>query len=194
MAGSVQKAHLGRDFERMLEQAHEVYAVKKIADVKKNPTEWRYTNKTAYDKMRAYRADLVAITNTGRYIKRVKSNIDFSGVAGGRYVTFDAKQVSRQNFPLSNLYEHQLENLYFAEQCGAISGLMIHFTEYKRTFFVPAKYAQTVSDQMLLKGGKKSISLGDCEENGVEVPKTAMIECDWFSVLVEGQEVGGDSG
>lgn len=185
MTEAVNKAHLGRDFERLLEQAHAVYAAKRIADMKKNPGEWKYTNKGAYDKMRSYRADLVAITNTGRYIKRTKSNIDFSGVAGGWYVMFDAKQVSRMNFPLSDLPEHQLETLRVAERCGAIAGLMIHFTSYGRTFFLSAEYVDGVATQMLVKGGKKSISLAECEENGIEIPKSGMIECDWYSVLIE---------
>lgn len=177
--------HLGREFERMLEQAHAVYAVKKMADVKKNPVEWKYISKSGYDKMKHYRQDFVAQTNTGRFIMRVKSNIDFSGVAGGRHVMFDAKQVSRMNFPLADLPEHQLRTLLFSERCGAISGLMIYFSTYKRTFFVPAGYVDRVGTQMLVKGGKKSISLSDCGENGTEIPKTAMIECDWLSVLID---------
>jgi recombination protein U len=180
----VQKAHLGRDFERMLEQAHAVYAARKIADVKKNPAEWKYTNQQAFEKMRAYRADLVARTNTGRYIKRVTSNVDFSGVAAGCYVMFDAKQVSRHSFPLSDLPEHQLQTLFFAEQCGAVSGLMIHFTSHRRTFFISAGYVNQVATDMLVKRGKKSIALSECEQYGVEIPRTPMVECDWFEVLV----------
>lgn len=183
-ARAANKAHLGRDFEQMLEQAHAYYALRKIADIKKNPSEWKYTNQVAWDKMRGYRADLVAKTNTGRFIKRTKSNIDFSGVAGGWYVTFDAKQVSRQNFPLSDLPEHQLRTLHFSEVCGAISGLMIRFAAYNRVFFISAGYVQSVNDQMLVKGGKKSISLAECEVNGIEIPKSGAIDCDWFSVLV----------
>jgi recombination protein U len=181
----VNKANLGKEFEKLLEQAHSVYAVKRIADMKKNPVEWKYTSQETYEKTKHYRADITAKTNTGRYIIRAKSNVDFSGVAGGRYVMFDAKQVSRANFPLGDLAEHQLRTLCSAEQCGAIAGLMIYFSAYKRAFFVPASYVQKVSDQMLVKGGKKSISLDECEKFGTEIPKTAMIECDWFSVLIK---------
>jgi recombination protein U len=178
------KSNLGKAFESMLERSHEVYAKQKIASMQKNPAEWKYTGPMAYYKMANHPKDLVARTNTGRFLTRVKSTIDFSGVAGGRYVMFDAKQVSRLNFPLSDLPEHQLSTLCFAEQCGAISGLMIHFSTYKRTFFVPARYVEKVRNEITELGGKKSISLTDCEQNGIEVPSSPLVECDWFSVLI----------
>ena len=187
-AAAVNKSNLGKAFESMLERSHAVYATQKIAAMQKNPAEWKYTGPTAYYKMANHPKDLVARTNTGRFLTRVKSTIDFSGVAGGRFVTFDAKQVSRLNFPLSDLPLHQLSTLCFAEQCGAISGLMIHFSTYKRTFFVPAGYVERVNNEMNLSGGKKSISLADCEENGIEIPSSLMIECDWFGVLIDGNK------
>lgn len=185
-AVAVNKSNLGKEFEAMLERSHAVYATQRIAAMQKNPSEWKYTGPMAYDKMKNHPKDLVARTNTGRYLTRVKSTIDFSGVAGGRFVTFDAKQVSRLNFPMSDLPPHQLATLTFAEQCGAISGLMIHFASLGRTFFVSASYVELVNNQMNFAGGKKSISLADCEENGVEIPRSPVVECDWFGVLIHG--------
>lgn len=169
----------------MLERSHEVYATQKLAAMQRNPSEWKYTGPAAFDKMKNHHQDLVARTNTGRYLQRVKSTVDFSGVAAGRFVTFDAKQVSRLNFPLSDLPPHQLARLTFAEQCGALSGLMIHFTSLRRTFFVSASYVELVNNQMNFFDGKKSISLSDCEENGVEIPRSPIAECDWFAVLIK---------
>lgn len=168
----------------MLERSHEVYATQRVAAMQRNPSEWKYTGPAAFSKMKGHHQDLVARTNTGRYLQRVRSTVDFSGVAAGRFVTFDATQVSRLNFPLSDLRPHQLTTLLFAEECGAISGLMIHFTTYGRTFFVPAKYVEQVWNAMTSADGKKSISLSDCEQNGTEVPKSPLIECDWLPVLV----------
>lgn len=170
----------------MLERSHEVYATERVASMQRNPSEWKYTGPAAFEKMRTHHQDLVARTNTGRYLQRVRSTVDFSGVAGGRFVTFDAKQVSRLNFPLSDLRPHQLTTLCFAEQCGAISGLMIHFTTYRRTFFVPAGYVEQVWNAMTSADGKKSISLAECGENGIEIPSSALVECDWFGVLING--------
>lgn len=180
----VNKAHLGREFEQMLEQAHEVYATQRIASVRKHPVEWRYTSGAAYDKMSGHRQDLVARTNTGRYLTRVKSNIDFSGVAAGRHVAFDAKQVSRLNYPLDNLPEHQLNTLLAVAECGAIAGLMIYFSTYERAFFVPANYVDRCCKEMAFGVGKKSISLADCEQNGTEIKSSPLIQFDWFAAIV----------
>ncbi len=182
--GGANKAHLGREFEQMLEQSHEVYLTQGIAAVRKHPIEWRYTSKLVYDKMAGHRQDLVARTNTGRFLTRVKSNIDFSGVAAGRHVAFDAKQVSRLNYPLDNLPDHQLRTLATVEQCGAISGLMIFFSTYGRAFFVSAGYVDKCCKEMAFGLGKKSISMADCEENGTELKASPLVRFDWFAALI----------
>lgn len=187
-AATASKANLGREFESMLERTHEVYAAQNLAQIKKHPVEWKYTSYDAFEEMRTYRQDIVARTNTGRYIARIRSYIDFSGVAKGRFIAFDAKQVSRFNFPMVDLRSHQLQRLVAAEQCGGIAGLMIRFTTYQRIFFVPATYVDQVNTDMVKNGGKKSISLTDCEANGVEIPPTNDIECDWFRALITGRK------
>lgn len=180
---SKSKANLGREFEQMLERTHDVYAELKLASMKKHPVEWKYTSAEAYNTLRSYRQDLAARTNTGRYIARIRSYIDFSGVARGRFVAFDAKQVSRYNFPLVDLRSHQLARLVGAEQCGGIAGLMIRFTSYKRIFFVPALYVDQVNTAMA-DGGKKSISLDDCVTYGTEIHCSPTVEVDWCSALI----------
>lgn len=177
------KANLGRDFETMLERTHQIYAAQGLAQMKKHPVEWKYTSYEAFDEMRTFRQDIVARTNTGRYIARIRSYIDFSGVAAGRFIAFDAKQVSRMNFPLTDLRSHQLTRLIDAERCGGIAGLMIRFTKFQRIFFVPAGFVYEV-DKAIGKGGKKSISLQDCELHGTEIPHEDDLECHWFHVLV----------
>jgi penicillin-binding protein-related factor A (putative recombinase) len=144
-------ANLGKGFEQALERAHSVYAVQKLAVMDKNPVEWRFTSRGQYEALKGARADLVAITNTGRFIKRVRSDVDFSGTAKtldgrGISVQFDAKEVTRKSFPLANVEKHQVERLLLNEACGAIAGLMIHFSDLKRTFFVGA----TVVDQAFI--------------------------------------------
>ncbi len=61
---------------------------------------------------------------------------------------------------------------------------MIRFTSYQRIFFVPAAYVDQVNTA-IADGGKKSISLQDCEAHGIEIPRTDEIECDWHSVLIK---------
>lgn len=179
-------ANLGRELESMLERTHEIYAAQNLAQMKKHPVEWKYTSSEAYRELLNYRQDVTARTNTGRYIARIRSYIDFSGVAAGRFVAFDAKQVSRFNFPLGDLRSHQLTRLVAAELCGGIAGLIIRFTNYQRMFFVPASYVDQVNTA-IADGGKKSISLKDCEVSGKEIKQRADLECDWYPALIAGR-------
>jgi recombination protein U len=183
-------ANLGKIFEKILERTHQVYTLKRLADIDKNPIEWRFTSKSQYDVLRYQRADLVAITNTGRYIKRVKSDIDFSGTAkmsDGRGISihFDAKEITRKSFPLANVQAHQVERLLSKQQCGAIAGLMIRFSDLERIFFVSATVVDAAMTAMLCQRGSKSIPLIDCEQKGIEIPNTKLTDCDWHSVLIK---------
>ncbi|HEV7700208.1 MAG TPA: Holliday junction resolvase RecU [Pyrinomonadaceae bacterium] len=178
-------ANLGREFEQMLERSHEVYADRGLAQIKKHPVEWKYTSFEAFRQLSTHRQDLVAKTNTDRYIARIRSYVDFSGVAKGRFIAFDAKQVSRYNFPLVDLRSHQLTRLVSSEQCGGIAGLMIRFTSYQRIFFVPAAYVDQVNNAMA-DGGKKSISIDDCVAHGTEIHRAPGIEVDWHRALIKG--------
>lgn len=180
---TISHAHLGRDLEDLLSRTHETYKIQNVADIEKNPVEWRYCGKSEYDKLSAARADLVAVTNNGRYIKRVKSDVDFAGVAKGRFVTFDAKETVDKNLALSRIQDHQLRTLLQKERCGGIAGLMILFSSLDRLFFVSASIVDRATIEMLYKRGRKSLSLVDCEVKGKEIPiKNNMV--DWLKILL----------
>jgi recombination protein U len=176
-------AHLGREFERLLEASHEEYKVRKLAIIEKNPIEWKYCGRSDYDYLSQNRsADLTAKTNTGRFIKRAQSDVDYSGtLKGGRSINFDAKQTGGKSFPLSNVEKHQIRNLREKAEMGAISGLMIYFTELERIFFVSAQAVAKIYDA-IITGGRKSLSIEYCEGEGVEIPKRGN-QIDWLKVL-----------
>ncbi|HEY8560474.1 MAG TPA: Holliday junction resolvase RecU [Pyrinomonadaceae bacterium] len=181
-AKSANHAHLGRDLEDLLSRTHEYYRARGMADMEKNPVEWKYISKFEYDKLKAARADIVAVTNNNRYIKRVKSDVDFAGVGYGRYFTFDAKETAEKNLPLSRVAEHQLRTLLKKEQCGGVAGLMILFSSVNRLFFVPASVVDAATVEMLYKKGRKSLSLDDCVAKGKEIQIAGNL-ADWLKVL-----------
>jgi recombination protein U len=181
---SASKSNLGKSFEMLLETTHHNYRVKKIASISRNPVEWVYCDRKTYEYLKRAGGDLTAQTATGRYIKKVSSAVDFSGVAlGGRHIEFDCKQFQNKSFPLANVKSHQLRRIVDAAACGSISGLMLYFSDLNRVFFVRAVYVAECVNEMLLKNGKKSISLAQCETNGVEIPvKNGLV--DYLAVLV----------
>ncbi len=180
----VSHSNLGKDFEAMLNRTHHFYAVNKLASVEKNPVEWRYIGFSEYNKLKTSRGELVAITNTNRYIKKVKSDVDYCGVFGGRFITFDAKQTKESSLPLGNIAEHQIQTLLSKERAGGISGLMIYFSEKGRCFFVPASIVDAANIEMLYKKGRKSLSVDLCAAKGREIPVTHNL-VDWLKVLIE---------
>lgn len=179
----ISHAHLGRDLEDLLKRTHAVYRAKNLADIEKNPVEWTYTAKSQYDALKSNVShDLVAVTNTKRYIKKVKSNIDFSGVAKGKFAGFDAKQTKEKSLPLKHIQPHQLENLLKKEKCGGIAGFMILFSSLNRLFFVSASVVDAAVIEMLYKKGRKSLSFSDCEQRGKEIEIKGNL-ADWLAVL-----------
>lgn len=178
-AKHVSHSNLGATLETMVDTANHYYKVKNIAHITKNPVEWRYTNLSQYKALANARADLAAVTNTGRFIKRVKSDVDFSGsvktAGGGRYICFDCKQFQGKSFPLANVEDHQIRTLADFAKCGAISGLLLLFTDLNRAFFVSAQLVDECAAAMLYKGARKSLSLLQCENDGIEIYSNAGI-------------------
>lgn len=167
----VSHANLGKNFETMLSKTHAEYAARKLAQIDQNPLQWVYINESQFRTFADSTYEIVAKTNRGNFLKKAKSNIDFSGVIAphGKAVHFDAKQTKGKSFPLSNLQKHQLDTLIGKEQLGAVAGIMLYFSELNRVFFVRAKILDAAFIEMLYKGGRRSLSLAQCEENAVEI-------------------------
>ena len=87
----------------------------------------------------------------------------------GRAISFDAKEIKGKSLHLGNIESHQIETLRQAEEAGAISGLMIMFSDLQRVFFVPASVVEKVHLEMLYSKGAKSLSLSLCESDGREI-------------------------
>lgn len=180
------QANLGKAFEMDLERTHQFYQVKKLASIDRNPVEWRYTSPQTYNKYANSRGmdRLVARTASGSHLIKAASDIDYSGVAKGRAVAFDAKETSTKNFPLGNVELHQVNALLNKARCGSIAGLMIRFTSVKRVYFVPVAVVDEAIIKMQFHGGRKSLSLAECAGLGLEIPVSQNL-IDWLPVLLK---------
>ena len=171
-------SNLGRDFERELETAHDIYRIRGIADIRKIPHVWTFISAKEYLKLKTkLPASMLAQTNDGKFLQRTKSDVDFVG--GGRdfHLALDAKSITGKRFPMDKLSPHQLEKLLSRTKCGAVAGLLIKFSDEDRGFFVSADYLRRRSE-MLFKAqigkriaprGTASLSLEDLEKHGVEI-------------------------
>jgi penicillin-binding protein-related factor A (putative recombinase) len=109
----------------------------------------------------------------------IQSLPDFEGVLPprARHFTFDCKVCGKASFPLdeSKFKRRQLKHLLLRNRFGAITFLLIHFTErkLKKSIEPEATWAFPVGDtafwQAFDRGECKSISRADCEEYAVRV-------------------------
>lgn len=85
-----------------------------------------------------------------------KGSVDYIGVVQGIAICFDAKETGRDHFPLKNIHEHQITYMDdFMKQRG-IAFLIVSFTHYDKTFFLPFDILKDYWDKAK-KGGRKSI-------------------------------------
>lgn len=178
------KSNLGRAFETELERSHQYYAVKKLAAVQKNPHSWVFITGQRYrQSLSKGMASLLAKTETGGFMMRSKSDVDYSGtIKGGRSITFDAKATNDTSIALTRFAAHQLDILCADEALGALAGFMCKFAAAGRVFWLPASYVRQMEDQRVFHRGRASISLEMAQGNGREVMQVNGV-WDWLEAL-----------
>lgn len=67
---------------------------------------------------------------------RLPSTTDYSGVYRSKAIDFEAKETSKEYFPLSIIHEHQIAHLQKAKFHGAITFLIIYFKNYDQVFLI----------------------------------------------------------
>lgn len=173
----------GLSFESELEKTHKLYEFQKFGKIEKNEKVWSYASPAERANiLKTNCRAITAVTDNSRVLITRKSKPDFSGHILGRYIEFDAKETKGKSLPFANISRHQIEQLLRTQATGGISGLMIHFSELERCFFLPATEVDTLYIEMLYKRGAKSIPLAVCETNGVEVVKNQNL-WNWFEAM-----------
>ena len=99
----------GSTFEDFINQTNEIYKEKHLGLIQKIPTP----------------ITPIQIDEQSRHITLAyfdqKSTVDYIGVVQGIPVCFDAKECTKQTFPLANIHQHQMEFMRDFEQQEGIA-------------------------------------------------------------------------
>ncbi len=68
-----------------------------------------------------------------------KSTVDYIGAVQGYPICFDAKECSKDKFPLANVHEHQRAFMKEFEKQGGISFLVIYFSHRDEFYYLRQK-------------------------------------------------------
>lgn len=165
-ARSTNYAGRGMEFERALEQMHEVYKARGIGIITKN-----YVKSTIVGDGKLARVDGSAI-------------VDYTGcLEGGSFVAFDAKDCESKSIALSRLQPHQLEYLTRVWKHGGEAFILARF-ERRRCWRIPVlawmiaeEYRETGAHAEGFDGFKPT---GKASINEKELPEIWMVEgYDW---------------
>ncbi|MER2170687.1 MAG: Holliday junction resolvase RecU [Psychrobacillus psychrodurans] len=155
----------GKTLEDEINDANEYYLAHDIAVIYKKPIPIQVVKVD-------YPSRSSAVIKEAYY--RTPSTTDFNGVYKGKYIDFEAKETeNKTSFPLKNVHLHQVEHMGKVVQQFGISFLLVRFSTTDRYFYLSYEQLKLFWDRML-SGGRKSITIGEFEEYGIEItPKYA---------------------
>lgn len=141
----------GSSLEEFINLTNNVYMEKNLAIIQKIPTP----------------ITPVKINNENRTITLAyfneKSTVDYIGVVQGIPVCFDAKETSKNFFPLQNIHSHQVEFMENFEKQKGVSFILVYFSGYEKYFYLPFKELKKWWENSK-NGGRKSIPFSNFDE------------------------------
>lgn len=157
----VQFGKRGMNFEEEINQSNEYYLNRGLAVIHKKPTPIQIV-KVDYPRRSA------AVIKEAYF--RQASTTDYNGVYKGHYLDFEAKETkNKTSFPLKNFHEHQITHMKQCLQQKGICFVLLWFSSLNRCFFLSAECLVDYWKNQSL-AGKKSITLTQIEQSGIEVP------------------------
>lgn len=87
------------------------------------------------------------------------STVDYIGVCQGIPICFDAKECSKESFPLQNIHEHQLDFMRHFEKQNGISFLIIYFASIEKSYYMTLRELEQFVERA--KHGKKSFHISE---------------------------------
>ena len=115
----------GQTLEEMINVTIEKYRESRIALIQKIPTPIKP----------------IEINHSTRQITLAyfeqKSTVDYIGVVQGIPVCFDAKECTKDTFPIANIHKHQVEFMREFEEQGGISFIVLYFSQKDELYYIP---------------------------------------------------------
>ncbi|WP_342509914.1 Holliday junction resolvase RecU [Sporosarcina sp. FSL K6-2383] len=150
----------GKSLEDELNDTNEYYVSHGIAVIHKKPVPIQIVNVK-------YPARSAAVITEAYF--RTPSTTDFNGVWQGKYIDFEAKETkSVTSFPLQNIHEHQVNHMKSVSEQAGVVFFIIKFTVLDRYFIIPYDSFEKYWERMKA-GGRKSMTLAEFEDVGIEV-------------------------
>lgn len=142
----------GSTLEEMINSTNDKYREQGLALIQKIPTP----------------ITPVEIDQKTRHITKAffekQSTVDYIGTVQGIPVCFDAKECSKDTYPLMNIHEHQVEFMKDFEKQGGIAFIVLFFTHKNEIFYVPFKDVLTFYERGE-NGGRKSFTYDEIDKS-----------------------------
>lgn len=164
----------GMSLEEDINITNSFYLDSNMAIIHKKPTPVQIV-KVNYPKRSA------AVITEG-YFKQA-STTDYNGIYRGKHIDFEAKETkNKTRFPLANIHNHQLNHMRAVVEHGGISFLLIRFTRFDETYYLPAEKLFTYWDDKF-NGERKSIPYLVIKENGYLIPFHYQKRIDYLAII-----------
>lgn len=160
----------GMSLECDLNVTNDYYRESNIAIIHKKPTPIRVV-KVEFDSKKN------AIIKQAFYEK--PSTTDYNGIYKGKYIDFEAKEIKlKDNFPLSNIHNHQIQHLFKVSEHGGISFIIVRFSKYNKTFILTSEFLKIFMDTE-----KKSIPIEYFNEYGYLINEGYCPRTDYIKII-----------
>ena len=167
---NINYANRGMTLEHDINESNQYYLNNNIAVIYKKPTPISIIKVDYHSRKDA--------TIKEAYFK-TPSTTDYNGIYKGKYIDFEAKETTKQYFPLANIHLHQIEHLKSVTNHGAIAFLIVRFTKENKTFLLTANSLF----EFLENNSRKSIPINYFEENGYIIKDTYNPKVDYIKIL-----------
>lgn len=162
----------GSALEDLINESNDIYRENKLALIQKIPTPITPIN----------------IDKESRHITLAyfdqKSTVDYIGVVQSLPVCFDAKECTKDTFPLQNIHAHQMEFMRDFERQEGIAFFIIFFARRSSFYYLTYKEAEKFWKRAE-EGGRKSFRIEELDKDmfftfgqSVPVPFLDMINKD----------------
>lgn len=170
---NIKKAHLGIDFEALINESNQYYLTKNLACIYKKPTPVQIV-KVEYPSRNKAKI-------TEAYY-RMPSTTDYNGIYKGKYIDFEAKSCHTTSFSFKHIYVHQIKHLETVNNMGGISFLLIEFSLYHQVFLLTSDKLIKLYNESL-NDGRKSIPYDYFVKEGYEIKLGFSPKIDYLKVI-----------
>lgn len=161
-------ANRGMSLESDINLANEYYRIHNVAYIYKKPTPIK----------------LVKVDYKKGLIKEAyfetPSTTDYNGIYEGKYIDFEAKEtISKTSFALANIHKHQIKHLIDVKNKGAISFLIVRFTNLGETYFLSTEDLE----RFINNNERKSIPIDFFREYGTIIKIKYSPRIDYIEII-----------